>query len=183
MRRRARCRAGGSRRSRILPSSSTSATRLPSCAAADGGDERGQVAEVERRHRGVRGVEQRVADDLRADGGRRERLDAEVAVELAARRIVDAGDDLRNPEHALRDQGGHDVAVVAVGHGHEAVGPFGTGALEHVVVDAGPNLDSAAKASAQAFEGRRVLVHDTTSCSVTSSLASVEPTRPQPTIK
>ena len=46
-------------------------------------------------------------------------------------------------EHALRDERGHDVAVVAVGYGDEAVGGRRARALEHVVVDAGSDDDVA----------------------------------------
>ena len=85
---------------------------------------------------------------------------AELPIELAARRIVDRGDDLRDAEHLLGDERGHHVAVVAVGHGDEAVGALGTRALEHVVVDAGADFDLAGEAIAQPFERGRVLVHD-----------------------
>ena len=128
--------------------------------ATDRGDERGQVAEVERRQRGIGRIEQQVADDLRAERRGRERLDPEIPVELPTRRIVDAGDDFRNAEHPLRDQRGHDVAVVAVGHGRETVGPLGAGTLEDVVVDTGADLDPAAETGAEPLEGPRIFVDD-----------------------
>ena len=67
-------------------------------------------------------LDQHVANHLRADGRRADRLHAELAVHLSARRIVDARDDPLDLEHALGDQGRHDVAVVAVGDGDKSVG-------------------------------------------------------------
>ncbi len=99
--------------------------------------DRGELSEIERMLRIPGGFQQYVADELRADGRRTDRLHAELAVHLAARRIVDARDDSFDLEHALRDQGGHDIAVVAVGYGDKAIGRRGAGALEHVVVDPG----------------------------------------------
>ena len=84
----------------------------------------------------------------------------------------------RNPEHALRDQRSHDVAVVAVGDRDEAVGPLGPGALEHVVVDPGPDLDPAAERGPKRLNAAGFSSTTTTSCfSATSSFASVDPTR------
>ncbi len=80
--------------------------------------------------------DQHVANQLRTDGRRTDRLHAQLPVHLPTRRIVDACDDPLDFEHALRDERSHDIAVVAVGDGDEAVGARGAGALQHVVIDA-----------------------------------------------
>ena len=86
--------------------------------------------------------------------------DAEFAIHLSARRIVDPRDDPLDLKHPLRDQRGHDVAVVAVGDGDEAVGGRRAGAFEHVVIDAGADDDVAFEFLSEAFESGRVLVDD-----------------------
>src|ERR1700693_6062277 len=115
---------------------------------------------IERRRRLEGHVHQTVADDFGAHRGGANGFDAQLAIELAARRVVDARDDLLDPEHALRDQCRHHVAVIAVRDGDESVGVGGAGAFEDVVVDAGPNFDATREARPQTFEGGRVFVDD-----------------------
>src|ERR1700722_4870120 len=97
-------------------------------------------------------------DNFVADGRGADGLHAELAAHEAARRIVDARDDALNLEHSLRDQGGHDIAVVAVGDGDETVGGRCAGSLEHVVVDAGPYDDMSLEAWSETFECGGVFV-------------------------
>ena len=127
-----------------------------------GADERGhrrQFTEVERLILPGR-VDERVADQFGADGGRTDRLNAELAIHLTARRVVDPSHDPFDLKHPLRDERRHDVAVVAVGDRDKPVGTRGAGSLEHVVVDAGADDDVAFKFLPETFEGRGVFVND-----------------------
>ena len=87
-------------------------------------------------------------------------LDAEFAVHLSARWIVDASDHAFDFEHALGDESGHDVAVVAVGDGDEAVGRRRAGTLEHVEVDTGADHDVAFEFLTETLECGCVFVDD-----------------------
>src|SRR5690348_6310048 len=81
-------------------------------------------------------LHQDALDVLGAFDGRTDGVDAELLVRLGALGVVDAGDDVRDLEDVLGDLRGHDVAVVAFGHGDEAVGLLDAGAPEDVDVGA-----------------------------------------------
>src|SRR5215467_397276 len=90
----------------------------------------------------------------------------ELAVDVAADRVVDAADHLRHLEYVLRDLGGHDVAVVALSHGDEAVGVFRSSPSQQVGFGAVTDDEAATKAVVEhsprreAAEGARVIVDD-----------------------
>src|SRR5438067_1896593 len=74
--------------------------------------------------------------DVPCDGeGGAERIQAEFAVDVLAHRVVDAGDHARHLEDFTGDLRGHDVPVVAIGQGGEAVRRFDAGLAKHVLVD------------------------------------------------
>src|SRR5438128_11341387 len=70
-----------------------------------------------------------------AGEGGAERIQAEFAVDVLAHRVVDAGDHARHLEDFTGDLRGHDVPVVAIGQGGEAVRRFDAGLAKHVLVD------------------------------------------------
>src|SRR2546423_14944426 len=86
------------------------------------------------------------ADGGRALGGRAEHLQAELAIDLGPDRVVDPGDHLVHLEDVLRDLSGHDVAVVALRHGDEAVDVLRAGTSEQVGLGAVPDHEAAPEA-------------------------------------
>ena len=105
-------------------------------------------------------ADEHVANELRADGRRADRLHAEFLIHLAARRIVDARDDAFDLEHALGDERRHDVAVVAVGDCDKTIGGRRAGAFEDVVVDTGSDDDVAFEFLPEAFECGGIFIDD-----------------------
>src|SRR5207302_5113427 len=98
--------------------------------------------------------------DLPRPGERRaDRIQAELAVDVLADRVVDPGDDPGNLENLLGDLGRHDVAVVAVGEGGEAVRRLDARLAEHVLIDSVPKHHLAGKIAAQPVEGAPVVVN------------------------
>ena len=82
-----------------------------------------------------------------------ERRDPEVRVRLGPDRVVDLGDDPLRPERLVGELGGHDVAVVALGHRDEDVGVLGAGPAERVLVGAVAAQGVAAERRRQPIEG------------------------------
>src|SRR5437763_12597032 len=70
-----------------------------------------------------------------AGEGGAERIQAEFAVDVLAHRVVDTGDHARHLEDFTGDLRGHDVPVVAIGQGGEAVRRFDPRLAKHVLVD------------------------------------------------
>src|SRR6266700_1628145 len=66
-----------------------------------------------------------------------ERIQAEFAVDVLAHRVVDAGDHAGHFEDLAGDLRRHDVPVVAIGQGGEAVRRFDPGLAENILVDPG----------------------------------------------
>src|SRR2546428_7171971 len=81
-------------------------------------------------------LQQRLLDALGAIDGRADRVQPELFVSLGALGVVDAADDAGNLEDVLGDLRGHDVAVVAFGHRHEAVRVLHAGPAQHLRVGA-----------------------------------------------
>ena len=75
-------------------------------------------------------------------------------------RIVDAGNDPLYLEHSLRNEGSHNIAIVAVGDGNKAIGGRRTRALEDVVVDACSHDFVSSKFRSEAFKCRGIFVDD-----------------------
>src|SRR5206468_2280423 len=87
-------------------------------------------------HTVLAALQQDVLNVLGALDGRADGVHAQLLVRLRALGVVDAGDYVRDLEHMLGDLRGHDVAVVALGHGDEAVGLLDAGATQDVDVGA-----------------------------------------------
>src|SRR5258706_5753382 len=81
-------------------------------------------------------LQQRLLDALGAIDGRTDRVQPELFVSLRALGVVDAADDAGNLEDVLGDLRGHDVAVVAFGHRHEAVRVLDACPAQHLRVGA-----------------------------------------------
>ncbi len=95
----------------------------------------------------------RLHQGLGQDGGAADGLQAQRPIRLGPERVVDLGDDPRNAEHVLGQLGGHDVAVVALGQGHDDLGHLGLGAAQDVLVaPVAPDRDPAV-AARQLLEG------------------------------
>jgi len=105
-------------------------------------------------------VHQPIAHDFRTDRRRANRFDAEFAIQLPARGVVDACDDFLDAEHALGDERRHDVSVIAVGYGNEAIGFTSAGSQQHVVIDTRSNFHPAVEVSAETLESGWIFVDD-----------------------
>ena len=84
--------------------------------------------------------------------------DAEALVDLGPAGVVDAGHHHRGLELLPGQTGGHDVGVVAAGHGRERLGPLDPGRPQHVLVEPVALDLLALEAVAQRPEGVGVLV-------------------------
>ena len=91
----------------------------------------------------------------RRDGG-----DAEPLVDLGAAGVVDARDDLLDPEGLAGHPRGDDVGVVAAAHGGEGVGPLDAGLGQDGLVEAVAGHLGAVEGRAEPTEGVGVAVDD-----------------------
>ena len=76
-------------------------------------------------------------DLFRSRRRRTDRLQAELAIEIGSRRVVDPADHLFDAELVLGELGGHDIGRVSVGNGDERLRPIGSGPAEDILVDGG----------------------------------------------
>src|SRR2546425_13075698 len=99
--------------------------------------------------------------DLPCPGERRaERIQAKLAVDILPHRVVDAGDHARNFEDLAGDLRRHDVPVVAVGQGGEAVRRFDPRLAKDVLVDPVANHYTAGEGVTEPVERPAVTVDD-----------------------
>src|SRR2546428_4441232 len=97
--------------------------------------------------------------DLPRSGERRaDRIQAELAVDVLADGVVDPGDDAWDLEDLPSDLGGHDVAIVAIGQGGEAVGRLDPGLAQHILVDPVAEDHLAGEIGTQPIEGAPIVV-------------------------
>src|SRR5258708_1681732 len=82
------------------------------------------------------GVYYGVAEELGADDGRGDALQAHSIVGFLANWIVDAAQHLRHADHVAGDLCGKNVAIVAVGDGNEGIGSADARAPQHVFIGA-----------------------------------------------
>src|SRR3989454_4617669 len=68
--------------------------------------------------------------ERRADG-----VEAELTVDVLAYRVVDPGNHPGNLEDLASDLGRHDVSIVAVGQGGEAIGGLDAGLAQDILID------------------------------------------------
>src|ERR1041385_1050134 len=94
------------------------------------------------------------ADGRGALDRRAEHAEPELAVDLGPDRVVDPSDDLVHVEDVLGDLRGHDVAVVALRHGDEAVRLLGAGAAQEVGLHAVADHEAAPEAVLEDAPGR-----------------------------
>ena len=94
------------------------------------------------------------------DGGGVDDVDAELAVDVGAFGVVDAGDDAEGVVDVFGDLGGHGVAVVAVGEGEEDVGLGDAGGVLDFEVFASAEDGVAAEVVIEPVEGGGVNVDD-----------------------
>src|ERR1700693_316166 len=93
--------------------------------------------------------------ERRADG-----IEAELAINRLAHRIIDPGDDPRDLEDLERDLGRHDVAGIPIGRGGEAVRRLDPRLAQHVFVDPVAEHHLTLEVAAQPVEGSPIAVDD-----------------------
>src|SRR5260370_27684797 len=81
-------------------------------------------------------LQQGFLDVLGTLEGRTDGMQAELLVSIGTLGIVDTGNDPGYLEDDLGDLGGHDVAVVAFGHGDEAIGILHAGPPQDIGIGA-----------------------------------------------
>ncbi len=92
---------------------------------------------------------------------RRDRMDPETLIDLRPARVVDAGDDLRDPVVLAGDPRGHDIGVVAAGNRCEGLRFSDAGPLQHVPVETETDDLLTAEVGLEPFERRAGFVdHD-----------------------
>ena len=85
-------------------------------------------------------------------------MQPQLVEDLRAQRIVDAGDDLRDPKDLVRDLARRDVTVIARRAGHEGVGVLDARAELHVHINARAEHGPPVEFWRQAVEGVGVRV-------------------------
>ena len=144
------CRVESERGRNPLPPRETPATRIrPSTLSGVDGlaDQVGgrrhahakQLAAAEALAHLCRRVQQHQLDLLDPPGGRCDRRDVELLVDLGAPRIEDARDHLRHVEVLERDARRHDVGVVPARDRDEGVGLANAGLFQDVAVESQPH--------------------------------------------
>src|SRR5689334_13340653 len=89
-----------------------------------------------------------------------EGMQAKLAVDVLPHRVVDAGNDPRHFEDLARDLRSHDVPVVAIGQGGEAVCRFDPRLAKDVLVDPVAQHHLAGEVATEPVEGPAVAVDD-----------------------
>src|SRR5438445_11806621 len=99
--------------------------------------------------------------DLPGSGERRaDSIEAELAIDRLAHRIVNAGDHPRDLEDLFCNLGRHDVAIVPIGEGGEAVRRLDPSLAKHVFVDPVAERHPPLAIAAEAVKGALIRIDD-----------------------
>src|SRR4029077_9156330 len=99
--------------------------------------------------------------DLPGSGERRaDGIEAELAIDRLAHGIVDPGDDARDLEDLFCNLGRHDVAIVPIRQGGEAVRRLDASLAKHVFVDPVAEHHLPGEIAAEAIKGAPIAIDD-----------------------